>query len=76
MNARELVNDFQWAVDDYLAMCHEEDTSPEIAYKGSLNIRLGSDLHKHAAVYIVYVTKHSCNRLPLHSIHNYVILIV
>ncbi|MBR0162766.1 MAG: toxin-antitoxin system HicB family antitoxin [Oscillospiraceae bacterium] len=28
-----------------------EGTTPETAYKGSLNVRLGSDLHKRAAVY-------------------------
>ena len=50
-NAKELVKDFHDSVDDYLSMCEEEGTEPEIAYKGSLNVRLGSDLHKKAAVY-------------------------
>ena len=50
-NASELVDDFHGAVDDYLALCAEEGTAPEVAYKGSLNVRLGSDLHKRAAIY-------------------------
>ncbi len=50
-NAAELVADFHGAVDDYLALCEHEGDAPEVAYKGSLNVRLGGDLHKRAAVY-------------------------
>ena len=50
-NAKELINDFHSAVDDYLILCKENETVPEIAYKGSLNVRLGKELHKRAAVY-------------------------
>ena len=32
-NAKELVSDFHGAVDDYLALCKEEGTTPEIPYK-------------------------------------------
>ena len=49
--ARELVDDFHGAVDDYLAACEAEGTAPELAYKGSLNVRLGEDLHRRAAIY-------------------------
>ena len=52
-NAAELVEDFHGAVDDYLALCAEDGTAPEMAYKGSLNVRLGSDLHKRAAIYAI-----------------------
>ena len=50
-NGKELVNDFHSAVDQYLALCQETKKKPEQAYKGSLNIRLGGDLHKRVAVY-------------------------
>ena len=50
-NAKELVSDFHGAVDDYLILCEEEGTAPEIAYKGSFNIRIGSERHKRAAIY-------------------------
>ena len=34
-NAKELVDDFHGAVDDYLALCTDQGTEPEKAYKGS-----------------------------------------
>ena len=49
--AADLIEDFHGAVDDYLALCEDTGTAPETAYKGSLNIRIGSDLHRLAAVY-------------------------
>ena len=49
--ARELVDDLHGAVDDYLAACEAEGTAPELAYKGSLNVRLGEELHRRAAIY-------------------------
>ncbi len=50
-NAKELVTDFHMVIDDYLILCEQEGRKPETAYKGSLNVRLGRDLHKRAAVY-------------------------
>lgn len=49
----ELVSDFHSAVDDYLALCEEEGIEPELAYKGSFNIRIGSERHKRAAIYAI-----------------------
>lgn len=49
-NASELVSDFHGAVDDYLEMCAAEDTEPEVAYKGSFNIRISPELHKQAVI--------------------------
>ena len=51
--AAELISDFHGAVDDYLTLCREEGTEPEIAYKGSLNVRLGPELHRNAAIYAI-----------------------
>jgi len=49
---QELLNDFHGAVDDYLASCEEDGTKPEVAYKGSLNIRFKNpDTHRRVAVY-------------------------
>ncbi|WP_026489381.1 type II toxin-antitoxin system HicB family antitoxin [Butyrivibrio sp. XBB1001] len=50
-NAHELVQDFHDAVDDYLRLCAEEGKEPEVAFKGSLNVRIGSDIHRQAAIY-------------------------
>ena len=53
-NAKELITDFHGAIDDYLALCEEEGTKPETAYKGSLNIRFkNSDIHRRAAIYAI-----------------------
>lgn len=53
-NASELIADFHGAIDDYLALCEEEGTAPEIAYKGSLNVRFKkSDTHRRAAIYAI-----------------------
>ena len=49
-SATELINDFHGAVDDYLALCEEEGSSPEIAYKGSFNVRISPELHKQAII--------------------------
>ena len=38
--AKELVEDFHTAVDDYLALCENKGVKPEIAYKGSFNVRM------------------------------------
>lgn len=50
VSAKELIDDFHGAVDDYLAMCAEEGIEPERAYKGSFNIRISPELHKQAVI--------------------------
>ena len=49
-NATELVEDFHGVVDDYLELCESEGKEPERAYKGSFNIRISPELHKHLAI--------------------------
>ena len=49
-NARELVEDFHSAVDDYFALCEESGDAPEKAYKGSFNVRISPQLHQQAAL--------------------------
>ena len=51
-SVQELLDDFHGAVDDYLALCEADGTKPEIAYKGSLNLRFKKpDTHRRAAIY-------------------------
>ncbi len=50
-NAVELVDDFHAAVDDYLDSCERNGAKPETAFKGTLNVRLGEDTHRKAAIY-------------------------
>ena len=47
-SARELMENFRGAVDDYLSLCAEEGIAPEKAYKGSFNVRISPELHKRA----------------------------
>lgn len=42
---------FEEAVDDYLAWCEKEGKEAEQPFKGSFNIRPGSDLHRRAALF-------------------------
>ena len=48
--AKELVDDFHSAVEDYLCLCDAEGKKPERAYKGSFNVRISPELHKQAVI--------------------------
>jgi predicted HicB family RNase H-like nuclease len=41
---------FEEAVDDYLQTCKEQGKEPERPFKGSFNIRIGTNLHQRIAV--------------------------
>lgn len=47
-NVKELKKDFKDSIDDYLKFCKETNTIPEQQCKGSLNVRLGVELHNEA----------------------------
>lgn len=49
-NAKDAEKEFREAVDDYLAFCKEMGKEPEKAFKGSFNVRIGSELHKKVAI--------------------------
>lgn len=49
-HAKALRKAFEEAVDDYLETCRTQDISPEVPFKGSLNVRLGADLHRRIAI--------------------------
>ncbi len=49
-NADEMKRFFQEAVDDYLTFCEEKGKEPERPFKGSFNVRIGSELHEKAAL--------------------------
>jgi len=48
--AKSLRKAFEDTIDDYLDMCKKQNIEPETPFKGSLNIRLGADLHRKIAV--------------------------
>jgi predicted HicB family RNase H-like nuclease len=45
-----ITEDFHNAVDEYLDFCAESGKLPEKPFKGSFNVRIGSDLHRKAAL--------------------------
>ncbi|MCG2581567.1 MAG: type II toxin-antitoxin system HicB family antitoxin [Marinobacter sp.] len=49
-NLRNLEQEFQVSVDDYLADCAEMGIEPNKPFKGSFNIRIGRDLHRKLAI--------------------------
>lgn len=49
--AKELLDDFHSAVDSYLETCKAEGKEPEVAFKGSFNIRISPELHKKLFIY-------------------------
>jgi len=52
-SVRELEQDFQQVIDDYLADCKERDVEPEQPYKGTFNVRISPELHRNIAVYAI-----------------------
>lgn len=48
--AKQLKKEFENAVDDYLNTCQVKNIEPEQPFKGSLNIRLGKELHRKIAL--------------------------
>lgn len=49
-SAKEINTAFKEAVDDYLTSCAAREIVPEKPFKGSLNIRIGRELHEKAAL--------------------------
>lgn len=45
---KELKRDFKEAIDHYLQICKNTNTQPEKQCKGSLNVRLGAEIHAKA----------------------------
>lgn len=58
---------FEEAVEDYLELCKEKNISPETPFKGSLNVRLGHELHEKIAIIALRenmsINKYICNVL-------------
>ncbi len=48
--AKQIDSAFKEAVDDYLLICKERGMEPEKPFKGSLNVRIGSERHEKAAL--------------------------
>ncbi len=42
---------FEMAIDDYLALCEDQGIAPEKPFKGTFNVRVGSQLHRQAVLF-------------------------
>jgi predicted HicB family RNase H-like nuclease len=49
-DARGLRKAFEDSVNDYLETCSMQNLEPETPFKGSLNVRLGPELHRRVAI--------------------------
>lgn len=54
-NAKDLLDNFHGAIDDYFETCKAEGIEPEVAYKGSFNVRISPELHRRL---VIYTTSH------------------
>ena len=50
-DVKSLTHAFEGAVDDYLELCQDESIEPDRPFRGSFNVRTGSDLHRKASLY-------------------------
>lgn len=50
---KELEEDFQNVIDEYLEDCNERGITPEQPYKGSFNVRINPELHRTVAIYAI-----------------------
>jgi len=48
--AKAITKDFHNAVDEYLDYCAQCGKEPDKPFKGSFNVRVGTDLHRKAAL--------------------------
>ncbi len=46
----KLKKEFEAAVDNYIEFCQQQNRIPQKPFKGSFNVRLGSELHKKIAL--------------------------
>ena len=66
----ELNNAFAVCIDDYLEICKLYDKEPDKEYKGSLNVRIGYELHKKAELAAVEQEK-SINQIICDALDEY-----
>ena len=52
-SVKELEQDFQNVIDEYLDDCKKQKVEPEQPYKGTFNVRISPELHRNIAVYAI-----------------------
>lgn len=56
-SAKDIINEFHSAVDDYLLFCEEIGKEPNKEYKGTFNVRIDPELHKQLSITASYNDK-------------------
>ncbi|MFN4088158.1 MAG: type II toxin-antitoxin system HicB family antitoxin [Alphaproteobacteria bacterium] len=69
-DARSIRQALYEAVDDYPALCAEERRKPDVALKGSFNVRPGRDLHRRTAIF-ARRTGLNLNTVVSHALRRY-----
>lgn len=69
--AKGLRKAFEEAVNDYLSTCKAQAIEPEHPFKGSLNVRLGPELHRLVAIAAAH-SETSVNRFITDALHKVV----
>jgi predicted HicB family RNase H-like nuclease len=57
-DVESLKSAFQEAVEDYLDLCEAENLKPEKPFKGTFNVRIGSERHRRA---VLFAEEHELN---------------
>ena len=52
-SVKELEQDFQNVIEEYLEDCRERNVEPEQPYKGTFNVRISPELHRNIAIYAI-----------------------
>jgi predicted HicB family RNase H-like nuclease len=66
-DAVSLIDEFEKAVDSYLALCKKVNKEPDRPFKGTFNVRLKPDLHKEAYLYGLRSGK-NLNNVVVHAL--------
>jgi predicted HicB family RNase H-like nuclease len=66
---KHLEEDFREAIDNYIADCNAEGTTPEKPFKGSFNVRIPASLHQKAAL-LAMENKTSLNNFVAEAIRS------
>ena len=71
----EIKSSFQSAVDEYLDYCRQEGIEPNKPFKGSLNVRLGEELHRKCAQQAL-VSGRSLNQFIVEAAESHVAAVI
>jgi predicted HicB family RNase H-like nuclease len=67
---KSLEKDFKEAVTDYIEMCKKKGLEPQKPFKGSFNVRTGSELHRRAVFY-AQEQNSNLNKIIIDALENY-----